>query len=208
MTAPRSKSTSTPPTEVASLIRYREQQAKEIPTAKGVYALCDLDNVPIYVGQSTDGIRTRVQRHITSARSDIIANRQVDVWEIGWIRCWADADPSHLTPLENHLFHEFNPISTLMNGTIPPKPPSQPNFVVHDPVMVRILPEDEIVIRKRVQLRLPRQAAHFASLLDHYLIVKDSKELHLALKAHFGRLCRYFNDLRPDLAANAESETE
>jgi excinuclease UvrABC nuclease subunit len=48
----------------------------------GVYALCDLDQVPIYVGQSVDGIRTRVRRHLTSARSDVIANRQIDVWEI------------------------------------------------------------------------------------------------------------------------------
>ena len=29
-----------------------------------------------------DGIRSRVARHLTSARSDIIANRQIDVWEI------------------------------------------------------------------------------------------------------------------------------
>ena len=42
---------------------------------------------PIYVGQSVDGIRSRVNRHLTSARSDIIANRQIDVWEIAWV--WA-----------------------------------------------------------------------------------------------------------------------
>ena len=41
----------------------------------GVYVLCDLDQAPIYVGQSTDGARARVRRHLTSARSDIIANR-------------------------------------------------------------------------------------------------------------------------------------
>ena len=53
----------------------------------GCYVLCDLDQVPIYVGQSVDGIRSRVNRHLTSARSDIIANRQIDVWEIAWV--WA-----------------------------------------------------------------------------------------------------------------------
>jgi hypothetical protein len=44
--------------------------------------VCDLDQVPIYIDPSVDGIRSRVRRHLTSARSDIIANRQVDVWEI------------------------------------------------------------------------------------------------------------------------------
>jgi hypothetical protein len=53
----------------------------------GCYVLCDLDEVPIYVGQSVDGIRARVRRHLTSARSDIIANRQIDVWEIAYV--WA-----------------------------------------------------------------------------------------------------------------------
>ena len=42
------------------------------------YVLCDLDQVPIYVGQSVGGIRSRVNRHWASARSDIIANRQID----------------------------------------------------------------------------------------------------------------------------------
>jgi hypothetical protein len=54
---------------------YRARQIKDLTDQIGVYALCDLDGVPIYVGQSVDGIRSRVRRHLTSARSDIIANR-------------------------------------------------------------------------------------------------------------------------------------
>lgn len=61
---------------------FRQQQVTTIPTGIGVYVLCDLDEVPIYVGKSTDGIRNRVRRHLTSARSDTIANRQLDVWEV------------------------------------------------------------------------------------------------------------------------------
>jgi len=192
------------PTDVQSLIRHREAKTKDIPTEIGVYALCDLDDVPIYVGQSTDGIRTRVQRHITSARSDVIANRQVDVWEIGWIRCWVVGQKADLSPLESHLFHQFNQQSVLMNGTVPQQPAVAPT--VPAVVSVQILPQTELEIRRRVQMRLPRQAAHFASLLDHYLTVKDSKELHRALEAHFARLTRYFAALRPDPQASAESE--
>ena len=85
----------------------------------GVYALCDLDGVPMYVGQSKDGIRSRVARHLTSARSDIIANRQIDVWEIGWVWAYPVKTVDELDPLEALLYHSFNPKSQLMNGTVP-----------------------------------------------------------------------------------------
>jgi hypothetical protein len=52
----------------------------------------ELDQVPIYIGQLVDGVRSRVNRHLTSARSDAIANRQIDVWEVAWagpIQCFA-----------------------------------------------------------------------------------------------------------------------
>ena len=58
-------------------ISFRQKALSKLTDEIGVYALCDLDEVPIYVGQSIDGIRSRVRRHLTSARSDIIANRQV-----------------------------------------------------------------------------------------------------------------------------------
>ena len=84
------------------MVNYRARQVRAIPTPVGVYALCDLDEVPIYVGQSTDGIRARVQRHLTSARSDVIANRQIDVWEIAYVWAWP-ADPQYIDALESHL---------------------------------------------------------------------------------------------------------
>ena len=67
---------------------FRSTALGELTDEKGVYALCDLDFVPIYIGQSKDGIRTRVRRHLTSARSDVIANRHLDVWEISQVWAW------------------------------------------------------------------------------------------------------------------------
>jgi Uri superfamily endonuclease len=62
---------------------FRRKAVSKLTQAIGVYVLCDLDHVPIYVGQSVEGIRSRVRRHLTSARSDIIANRR---WRDG---CWS-----------------------------------------------------------------------------------------------------------------------
>jgi excinuclease UvrABC nuclease subunit len=64
---------------------FRRKAARTLESRIGCYVLCDLDGVPLYVGQSRQGIRSRVNRHLTSARSDIIANRQIDVWEIAYV---------------------------------------------------------------------------------------------------------------------------
>ena len=170
---------------------YREQQVRTIPRQIGVYALCDLDDVPIYVGQSTDGIQNRVRRHLTSARSDVIANRQIDVWEIAFVWAWPVSSLKQLGPLEAHLFHRFNDDRTLMNGTTLqridglgcPEP---------DGSRVQIIESDEIRTRREPARRLPRQAEHFGRLVAHILNVKDSSHLRRSLVAHFQRLTEYY----------------
>lgn len=177
-----------------SVVRFRKDAARHIPAGIGVYALCDLDDVPIYVGKSEDGIRARVNRHITSARSDVIANRMVDVWEVASVICWPVKRQAHLVALEAYLFHIFHRRSPLMNGTIPRRVRSL-GFPTPKQTVVRLMPKEEVASRQRVELRLPRQAKQFLDLLDHYLNVKHSSELHLALKAHFARLRKYFKRL-------------
>lgn len=54
---------------------FIRKAVRDLTNHIGVYVICDLDIVPIYVGQSTQGIRSRVARHLTSARSDIIASQ-------------------------------------------------------------------------------------------------------------------------------------
>src|ERR1700730_95109 len=45
---------------------FRRKAVRTLTNEIGCYVLCDLDGVPIYVGQSVDGIRSRVHRHLTS----------------------------------------------------------------------------------------------------------------------------------------------
>jgi hypothetical protein len=49
--------------------------ARTLTNEIGCCVLRDLDQIPICIGQSIDGIRSRVSRHLTYARSDIIAKR-------------------------------------------------------------------------------------------------------------------------------------
>ena len=99
-----------------SVEQYRDQQVALLPTDKGVYALCDLDGVPIYVGTTEEGIRKRVQRHLTSARSDVIANRTLDIWEVAHVWAWKQPDDLKRIGLEAHLYNKFHKQSKLVNA--------------------------------------------------------------------------------------------
>ncbi|QEI04479.1 GIY-YIG nuclease family protein [Pigmentiphaga aceris] len=172
---------------------FRRRAVKELTARIGVYALCDLDGVPIYVGQSKDGIRKRVARHLTSARSDIIANRQIDVWEIAYVWAYPVESADAINELEARLFHAFHPQSKLMNGTVPPNlgygVAPQPGQIV------QVMPNEEILDRKDANQRLPRQANHYAQIVGHFLAVKNSPQIARAMDAHFERLQKYHRTL-------------
>ena len=166
---------------------------KELPASTGVYVLCDLDEVPIYVGQSKDGIRSRVSRHLTSARSDIIANRQIDVWEIAFVLAYPIANVQDISLAENRLYHHFNKESKLMNGTVPSVPPK--SLIPKPSVKVQVMSDKEIAERKTPEQRLPRQASHYAQIVGHFLAVKNSTQIAGAMDAHFERLKKYHSSL-------------
>jgi hypothetical protein len=86
---------------------FRRRAVRTLTHEIGCYVLCDLDEVPIYVGQSVDSIRARVNRHLTSARSDIIANRQIDVWEIAWVWAYPVKNKAEISPSKTHCFTTF-----------------------------------------------------------------------------------------------------
>ncbi len=178
----------------------------------GVYALCDLDEVPIYVGQSVDGIRSRVNRHLTSARSDIIANRQIDVWEIAYVKAWPVEDVADIPHLEAVLFKAFDDSKTLMNGSTPKLVRRMPKTIPTARQRVQVMSDEDIRVRRDPMLRLPRQIEHIGRLVDHILSVKDSAQLRRSLDAHFDRLDAYrraFFDLGPEVVrAPREPEGE
>jgi|SRR5271165_365986 len=169
---------------------FRRSAVRSLTTQIGVYVLADLDNVPVYVGQSTDGIRQRVQRHLTSARSDVIANRQIDVWEIAFVWAYPVNDKNQIGSLEAALFYHFHPKSRLMNGTTPPE--SALGFIIPQPTsVVQVMSDDEISEKKAPELRLPRQAQHYAQIVAHFVAVKNSDQVAGAMDAHFERLAKY-----------------
>lgn len=173
---------------------FRRAAVRTLTQEIGVYVLCDLDGTPVYVGQSKDGIRSRVQRHLTSARSDVIANRQIDVWEIAFVLSYPVADVSTIDELEAALFHRLDATSPLMNGTIP-RSPAEGFDVPEASQRVQVMSDAEIAEKSNPELRLPRQAAHYAQIVGHFLAVKKSKQVARAMHAHFRRLTRYHGEM-------------
>lgn len=189
---------------MATDFKFRKDAVKTLTPEIGVYILCDLDEVPLYVGQSVDGIRKRVARHLTSARSDIIANRQLDVWEVAYVWAYPVKSKVEIRPLEALLYHHFNPKSQLINGTVPPKP-KRFSKVPPPAQKIQIMRDENIQARKDPAQRLPRQAQHYAEIVGHFLEVKQSKQIAKAMSAHFQRLSRYHAKLL-GIAISAESE--
>ncbi|HTR14316.1 MAG TPA: GIY-YIG nuclease family protein [Roseiarcus sp.] len=185
-------------------LAFRRRAVRTLTNQIGCYALCDLDQVPIYVGQSVDGIRARVNRHLTSARSDIIANRQVDVWEIAWVWAYPVENKTDITALEDALFHEFSSKSALMNGK-GPKPPKNRVVVPEPRQRVQVMADAEIAEKRDPALRLPRQAEHYSQIVGHFLAVKNSREIAIAIQAHFQRLEKYHRELL-SLATEVEGD--
>ena len=54
----------------------------------GVYLFYDYDGEPIYVGQTTEKLRTRIRRHLTNQRTDAVAMRVLDPFEVAEIEMW------------------------------------------------------------------------------------------------------------------------
>jgi hypothetical protein len=143
---------------------------------------------------------------LTSARSDIIANRQIDVWEIAWVWAYPVATKEEISALEALLYHYFDPQSQLMNGTMPPLPDSLEN-IPEPSQKVQVMNEAEILAKRDPVQRLPRQAAHYAQIVGHFLEVKESKQIARAMAAHFQRLARYHKTLL-GLGTTAESDED
>jgi len=150
----------------------------------------DLDEVPIHIGKSTDAINARVRRHLTSARSDVIANRQIDVWEIAYVWAWPLSDKGQIDSLEAHLFHKYNDRSPLVNGSILAAPASL-DFQVPEKVRTQVMDDKEVEARRDPVLRFPRQIQHFGALMDYILNTQDKPHLRRALQVYFDRLSKY-----------------
>jgi hypothetical protein len=127
---------------------------------------------------------------LTSARSDIIANLQLDVWELAFVRAWPVDDKNEVNELEKAVHQEYK--ATIIAGKVASSPASKKPLPKYE--TVRILEPEEVAKRKDPRLRYPRQLRHIDHLLDVILSRKDSRDQRRSLAAHMMRLQRRYEE--------------
>ena len=69
----------------------------------GIYAFYDYDGEPIYVGQTFEGLASRIGRHLTNQRTDAVAMNVLDPFEVAEIRVW----PLDLSTMDKALHRDY-----------------------------------------------------------------------------------------------------
>ena len=114
-----------------------------------------------------------------------------------------------ISSVEAMLYHHYDPQSQLMNGTVPIRPASLAG--IPEPAQkIQVMSDAEITEKHEPSQRLPRQAAHYAQIVGHFLAVKDSEQIARAMRAHFQRLTKYHQMLlslaEPDSADDEQTD--
>ena len=138
----------------------------------GVYAFYDYDGEPIYIGQTFEGFSSRIGRHLTNQRSDAVAMRVLDPFEVAEIRAWPldlsklgnEQVRSYLDRAEFTLFQKVIAESQL-KAVLNEKPPrGMEPIKLPEPVKRRIIPEHLYPERKHPDVRIARRASTIATL--------------------------------------------
>jgi hypothetical protein len=76
-------------TELRKFVNARDDQGRKWAGAQwGVYAFYDYDGEPIYVGQTNERLSGRIGRHLTNQRTDVVAMRILDPFEVAEVEVW------------------------------------------------------------------------------------------------------------------------
>jgi hypothetical protein len=144
----------------------KDEAGRNVFGTIGVYAFFDFDDEPIYVGQTYEGLRTRIRRHLTNQRTDAVAMHVLDPVEVASIQVWPFWDLGLATFAEKKvvldraeytvykMLIERSPIGAILNEKVPAKtdtvelPPSYGGSIVPPGSRDRLFHRDERITRR------------------------------------------------------------
>jgi hypothetical protein len=159
--------------EISAFFNTQDKNGKKIGNYQfGVYAFYDYDGEPIYIGQTYEGLRSRISRHLTNQRTDAVAMNVLDPFEVAEIAIWplnvseipADNRRAYLDRAEFTLFHKVireSKLGAVLNEKIPMPSPEIDLPQCH---RGRIIPDSIYPQRKHPDIRIARRASTIASL--------------------------------------------
>jgi hypothetical protein len=151
-----------------------EKDRKVGSSVYGVYAFYDYDREPIYAGQTYEGLRVRIGRHLTNQRSDAVAMKVLDPFEVAEIEMWPLDDEmakipeaerrEYLNRAEFTVFEKVLAESAL--GAILNEKSIAPREQIKLPKSYRqrIIPDEIYRQRKHPDIRIARRANTIAAL--------------------------------------------
>lgn len=167
------------PSDVAAIrSEIRKFFLRDTPQGKlgkikwGVYAFYDYDGEPIYIGQTYEGLASRVGRHLTNQRTDAVAMNVLDPFEVAEICVWP-LDLGHLpekeakTTLDLAEFALYQKViaESKLHAVLNEKAPANVGaFTLPEPVRGRIIPDSIFPHRKHPDVRIARRARTIAEL--------------------------------------------
>lgn len=143
--------------------------AKKLNNCVGVYAFYDYDGEPIYVGQTFEDFGTRIGRHLRGQRSDTLAYRILDPFEVAEMELYpteylrVDKDrKAKLDAVEYSVYVNAiknSKYKAILNEKIPPK-----STLVNLPISYRfnLIPDDMREDREHPDVRIARRAETLA----------------------------------------------
>jgi hypothetical protein len=154
----------------------------------GVYAFFDYDSEPIYVGQTFEGLSSRIGRHLTNQRTDAVAMSVLDPFEVfavemyplvrhdGVKRTVMDAERRRKNPEFENAKADLNALELAVfraciaksrfKAVLNEKDPAPTSLTIEVPVPVRaeIVGEEVREIRGHADVRIARRAQTIARL--------------------------------------------
>ena len=136
----------------------------------GVYAFFDYDGEPIHVGQTNEQLRVRIRRHLTNQRTDAVAMKVLDPFEVFEIEIWPLPDfegqdmnasiARRLNWLERAVFDrliEQSRFKAILNEKDPPLVVDE-TAVIPASVRGRIVSDAVLKLRGHPDTRIARRA--------------------------------------------------
>lgn len=142
----------------------------------GVYAFFDYDDEPIYVGQTRESLGSRIGRHLTGRRSDAVAKKVLDPFEVCTVRVYpmpefqgrnaSEREPRELLDaLEFKVFQNLlktSKFNAVLNEKVPPAPKRKVSIPQH--YEGKIATPKIIEMRDHPDIRIARRAQTLAAL--------------------------------------------
>ncbi len=189
----------------------------------GVYAFFDYDGEPIYVGQTNEQLRVRIRRHLTNQRTDAVAMKVLDPFEVFEIEIWPLPDfegqdmnagiARRLNWLERAVFDrliEQSRFKAILNEKDPPLLVDA-TAVIPTSVRGRIVSEAVLKLRGHPDTRIARRAETLSLLAKVIAERRVQSGLRRTLLTQAKRLAwlaeRRMNELRGQPVSDEQART-